>query len=318
MFRVLLLFFVVIGVSYGKVFKKTDVIDLKSAITEIRFRDGKLYVSVELGKIYVLDIKTKKVLKEFKFPDIENYFGELNPPKIFSLDVCKNGNIILVSEGYDGTRELKFIKDGNFIPIISGKERISMTKVRFVDDNHVIVATTGDEILLVSLKDKKILYRKSVGMATFSDMEINEEKSLVAVGDESGDVHIASVKTGEVVKDLTGINVDRLFNVDFRAGKVASGGRDRRVAVYDVKTGKGKRFDGNFLVFGLGLSPSARYIAYLYNDKNDVLVVDTVTGSKVDLLTGHDYTVSIVLFLDEDTIIIGCDDGKIFFWRRQP
>jgi WD40 repeat protein len=191
-----------------------------------------------------------------------------------------------------------------------------MTKVRFVDKNHVIVATTGDEILLISLKDKKILYRKSVGMSTFSDMEINEDKTVVAVGDESGDVHIADVKTGDLIKDLTGINVDRLFNVDFRNGKVASGGRDRRVAVYDLKTGKGKRFDGEFLVFGLGLSPSARYVAYLYNDKNDVAVVNVDTGSRVDMLTGHDYTVSVILFLDEDSIVVGCDDGKIFFWRR--
>ncbi|WP_457621205.1 WD40 repeat domain-containing protein [Persephonella sp.] len=313
---VFLLFF--IGAAYGKVFKNTDILDLKSAITEIRAKDSKLYVSVELGKIYVLDIGTKKVEKVIQFPLIENYIGEKLEPKVFSVDVCSNGNIISVVEGSDGTRELKFItvKDGVIHTIIPGKERISMTKARFVDDNHVIVATTGDEILLVSLDDKKIHYRKTVGMSTFSDMEINDDKTLVAVGDESGDVHIADIKTGDLVKDLTGINVDRLFNVDFRNGKVASSGRDRRVAVYDLETGKGKRFDGKFLIFGLGLSPSARYVAYLYNDQNDVAVVDVHTGNRIDMLTGHKYTVSVILFLDEDSIVIGCDDGKIFFWRR--
>jgi len=212
---VLLLFFV--SIAYGKVFKNTDIVDLKSAITEIRLKDGKLYVSVELGKIYVLDLEEKKVLNVIELPEIENYFGEKLKPKVFSIDICRNGNIIAVVEGFDGTRELKFItvNDGRIHTIIPGKRRISMTKVRFVDKNNVVVATTGDEILLISLDDKKIHYRKSVGMSTFSDMEINEDKTLVAVGDESGDVHIADVKTGDLVKDLTGINVDRLFNVDF-------------------------------------------------------------------------------------------------------
>ncbi|WP_457623098.1 WD40 repeat domain-containing protein [Persephonella sp.] len=318
MLRIAITFIFLIGIAHGKVFKKIDVVDLKSAITEIRVKDNNLYVSVELGKIFVLDLTTKKIKNIIEFPLIENYFGEKLNPKVFSIDICNNGNIVAVIEGSDGTRELKFIdrQTGSISTVIEGKKRISMTKVRFVNDNQVVVATTGDEILLVTLKNGKIHYRKSVGMSTFSDMEINESKTLVAVGDESGDVHIADVKSGNLIKDLTGINVDRLFNVDFRGGKVASGGRDRRVAVYDLKTGKGKRFDGKFLVFGLGLSPSGKYLAYLFNDKNDVAVVNTETGSKVDMLTGHNYTVSVVLFLDESNIIIGCDDGKIFFWRR--
>jgi WD40 repeat protein len=85
---------------------------------------------------------------------------------------------------------------------------------------------------------------------------------------------------------------------------------------YNLKTNKYKIYrSDDFMVFSVGLSPTGQTGAYLYNGKYDVKVFKTETGSTITTLRGHLATPSIIRFVNENKIITGCDDGKVFFWK---
>ncbi|HHG73700.1 MAG TPA: hypothetical protein ENK22_01480 [Persephonella sp.] len=156
-------------------------------------------------------------------------------------------------------------------------------------------------------------------MSFFSDMEINDEKTMVAVVDESGDTKIASIKNGKVIKVIEELNKDKAFDVDFRNNRVITGGRDKKAVYYNLKTDHYTTFSADdFMVFSVALSPSGNRGAYLYNDKFDVRIVDTEEGTILTTLSGHKATPSNIRFVDENQLIIGCDDGKLYIWRIEP
>ncbi|MDQ7056571.1 MAG: hypothetical protein Q9M89_09040 [Persephonella sp.] len=252
-----------------------------------------------------------------KFPEFEDFTGELQPPKVFSVDVSPDGKkIVAVVQASRGGREVYIYEGNNLKKIISRKKHMPVAKVRFITGDSILLGLSGDEVVLFSLPDSKVIYRKPVGMSFFSDMEINESKDKVAVVDESGDTKIVDVKTGKVIKVIEELNKDKVFDVDFKNDRVISGGRDKKAVFYNLKTDSYRIFSADdFMVFSVALSPSGKKGAYLYNDKFDVRVVDTETGDLITVLKGHRATPSNILFIDENQLITGCDDGKLYIWR---
>ncbi|WP_457624016.1 WD40 repeat domain-containing protein [Persephonella sp.] len=314
---ILLITLLLTGLSSAVTPKLVKVIQVDGAVSDLRFKSGKIFVATERGNVEIIDFKTFKKINIIKYPKFEDFMGELQLPKVFSVDISPDDSkIIAAIQASRGGREVYLYEDGKLEKIIDRKKHLPIVRARFVNNNQVIFGLSGDELVLYDLPENRIIYRKPVGMSFFSDMEINDSKTEVAVVDESGDTRIADVKTGKIIKVIEELNKDKAFDVDFRNHRVMSGGRDKKAVYYNLKNDTYQIFDADdFMVFSVALSPSGKTGAYLYNDKFDVKVVDTEEGFVLTTLSGHKATPSNIRFVDENQLIIGCDDGKIYIWR---
>ncbi len=318
--KIFLSFILFISCAFAITPELQDVIQLDGAISDISVSGEKAYVATERGKVQIIDLKTHKVVDEISYPKFEDFMGELQLPKIFSVDVSPDQKLIAAAvQATRGGREVYIYQNKKLIKIVNRKMHLPIAKLRFVDNNHLIFGLTSDEVVLFDITAKKVIYRKSVGMSFFSDMEINENKTKLALTDESGDTRIIDIKSGKVIKVIEELNKDKAFDVDFKNNRTFTGGRDKKAVYYNLNTDQYQIFDADdFMVFSVGLSPSGKIGAYVYNDKFNVKVVNTEEGTTITYLKGHKSTPSNIRFLSENEIIIGCDDGKIFFWRLKP
>ena len=290
---------------------------VSGAVSDMIIHNGKVYIATEMGKVDIIDIKTKKRLNSIEFPKFEDFMGELQPPKIFSVDVSPDGKkVVAVAQGNRGSRELYLYQNNKLIKLIDWKKNIPAYRVRFVDNNKVIMGLSGDEIILYDISKRKQIYRKYVGMSFFSDMEINEKRDKLALTDESGDTRIIDIKTGKIIKKIEELNKDKSFDVDFRNNRILNGSRDKKAVYYNLNNNKYKIYHSkDFMVFSVGLSPSGKKGAYLYDEKYNIKVFQTDTGKTITILNGHSATPSVIKFINENELITGCDNGKIYFWR---
>ncbi|WP_456463924.1 WD40 repeat domain-containing protein [Persephonella sp.] len=318
--RVIFLLIITIEYSFAVSSQLVNTGKVDGAISDLRYKSGKIYIATERGKVEILDFKTLKKIKVISYPKFEDFRGELQLPKVFSVDISPDEKkIVAVIQTTRGGREVYLFEDGKLQKIIDRRKHLQITRLRFVDNNLILFGLGGDELVLYDIEKDKIIYREPVGMSFFSDMEVNDEKSMVAIADESGDTKIADVKTGKVIKVIQEMNKDKAFDVDFRNKRVMTGGRDKKAVYYNLKTDHYTTFPADdFMVFSVALSPSGNRGAYLYNDKFDVRIVDTEEGKILTTLSGHKATPSNMRFVDENQLIIGCDDGKLYIWRIEP
>ncbi|EDP74442.1 periplasmic protein [Hydrogenivirga sp. 128-5-R1-1] len=308
-----LLFLLTLSVHSAELLKKFDA---GHAVTDMLFRDGVLFVSTEQGEVRLINFRNGKLIETIKLPSIRDFMGNPIPPKVYSIDISPSGKrMLIVSEASGGFSEVYLYEKGRGLEklIDLGKNMI-IKKGRFYNDNLAVFGLLGDEIALFDVDAKRFIYVVQVGTSSLSDINLSDDKNKVAVSDEGGVVTLVSVKDGKVLKRFKGVNVDKLYELDYRDEKILVGGRDRRVALYYTDTGRYRRFPSRFLVFSVAMDESAKLGAYLYNEENDVRIIELDTGRELDLLKGHEYPVSVILFLD-GVVITGCDDGKIFVWR---
>ncbi|WP_457600933.1 WD40 repeat domain-containing protein [Hydrogenivirga sp.] len=293
-------------------------IDAVHAITDMLYRKGVLYVATEQGEVKLYDLKSKRLLKSIKLPSIRDFMGNPIPPKVYSIDISPSGEkLLIVSEASGGFSELYLYEVGKgFEKLIDLGKNLIIKKGRFYTEDKAVLAFLSDELALFDLGKKEFIYRVQVGRSSLSDINLSDDRTKVAVSDEGGIVTLVSIEDGKVLRKFKGVNVDKLYKLDYRDSKILVGGRDRRVALYYTDRSTHRRFNSKFLVFSVAMSEDTRLGAYLYNEQNDVRVVELDTGREVDMLRGHSYPVSVILFLD-GLLLTGCDDGKIFVWRYE-
>jgi WD40 repeat protein len=148
----------------------------------------------------------------------------------------------------------------------------------------------------------------------FSDFALNEEKTEAVSSCESGVLSLIEVKSGKILKEFKGQNVDNVYRVDFKHGMVSAAGQDQRGAFYNVKTGKGDYIKGNFLIYATALSPSASKVAFAMNEKNDISIYNTASKSKIALLKGQKSTLNVIIFKDENRLYSASDDNMVMVW----
>ncbi len=294
------------------------------AVSDIVYNSGKIYVATERSEVNIVDLQKGEIIKSIKYPYFEDFMGELQPAKVFSIDVSPDGkSLIAVVQTIRGGKDVYLLdltkENSKPEKILTRRAHLPIVKVRFVNNNQVVFGLSGDEVVLFDISQKKQIYRISVGMSFFSDMALDNNRELLAVVDESGDTHIVDVKKGKVIRELEEMNKDKAFSVDIKNNVVISGGRDKKATVFNLKTNKKREFlADDFMVFSVGLSPSGKIGAYVYNDKYDVAVIDTNIGERLGFLKGHKSTPSHILFVNENKLVIGCDNKEIYIWRIKP
>jgi len=274
-----------------------------------------LVIGTDSGKLQVYGYVRKEFVKEISIPDIKDFTGETISARVASVD-CVDGKYLLLSDsGIGGYADLRIHENNKTRSIFSAEDKRPIIKARFIDKDHLFIAYLSNEVSLIDINSKKETYRVQLSESKFSDFSLNNEKTLAAVGCESGEIAVVDTRSGKILRRLSGLNLDSVYKVDIKNGYVSGAGQDRRGSWYNVKTGKGSYFQGSFLVYATALSPSAKRVAYALDEKNNISVFDMETGLKIALLKGQKSTLNTIIFKDENTLFSSSDDDTVMMWK---
>ncbi|MGB6019041.1 MAG: WD40 repeat domain-containing protein [Sulfurimonadaceae bacterium] len=280
------------------------------AVVDIVVENKKLYSATDASCVDVFDIESAKVVEKITVSKITDFMGDVIDSKVYSIDVL-DSKVVLLSQGAKGFRRVHTYKDGKLDEVISIKDQLYIAKVAFLDKDTLLLGLLSNEIIAYEIATKKMKYRKQVSFSKFSDFALDEKKEVVVVADESGDLKLHKTVDGTFMKKLSGQNLDNVFQVDYKNGIIATAGQDRRVVIYDAASDSAYYKTAPFLIYGVGLSPSGRLVAYASDEQNNVTVFNTSTKSTKGHYGGNKMTLSKILFLSEKEFLVSSDDNII-------
>ncbi|NPD44970.1 MULTISPECIES: WD40 repeat domain-containing protein [unclassified Lentimicrobium] len=290
-------------------------IKAKGAVTSIILEGDKLYAANDKGSIECFNWKSKKLDFSIEFENIKDFMGDEMPPKVYSIDKIEGkSKLIGVSQGVHGFRNLHLIINNKLEKLLDAeKDKMMIKKAYFLNENQIIIATLGNEIMVYNIENKTWEYKKHIGTSVFSDFCINEDKSKLAATDESGIIHILNTQTGESIKEYSGQNVDNIYQLAFFAGKVIGAGQDRRICVYSNLSSY--YLESSFLVYSVGMSRDGKWGAFADGEENDIKVFSISTKSEKIILKGQKSTLTQIKFVEENYIISSSEDPEIMVWK---
>jgi len=312
--RYILLFLLFFMQLNSKDLKPTFVYEGSGGVTDLVYKDAKLYSATAEGAVDIYDTKEQKLIKTIKVPNIKDFTGEEVASKIYSVDIVDD-KIMMASQGKMGYRRVHIYSSDKLTEIISIDKSYTIAKVKFIDKDHLLIALLSNELILYDIKNGKELYREQISASKFSSFALNEKKDEVLMVDESGDLKVVAVKDGKVLKELKGQNVDNVFQIDYKNGMIITAGQDRRCAIYsrDGKTAYYKM--GSFLIYSAGLSPSGKIGGFAGDENNNITLFNTSTKSDLYRLGEHKATISSILFINEKELFTASDDNHINYWK---
>ncbi len=320
--RLILIFLLICVGLNAKDLSPTYVYEASGSVTDIVSNNGKIYVATQASSVDIFDLETKELIQKITIPQIKDFMGDVIDAKVYNVDVY-NDKILLTSQGAKGFREIHIYDKGKQHIAISIEARLFISKAKFIDENTILFSLLGNETYLYNLKEKKEIWKidvrpdDEVFNSTFADFALNEDRTVAVVADESGDLKIVDVKKGKVVKILADKNLDKVFKVDYKNNKIITAGQDGRCVVYNLKNGSDYflRKKHWFLIYGAGLSPSAKLGAFSSDEQNNVTVFKTSTKSKLFKLTNNLMTLSSILFINENEVFVTTDSNKFNYYK---
>jgi len=320
--RLILIFLLIFIGLNAKDLSPTYIYEASGGVTDIVSSNDKIYVATQTSCVDVFDLKTKKLLQKITIPQIKDFMGDVIDAKVYNVDIF-NDKVLLTSQGAKGFREIHIYNKGEQHIAISIEAKMFISKAKFVDENTILFSLLGNEMYLYDLKAKKEIWKidvkpdDEVFNSTFADFALNEERTIAVVADESGDLKIVDIKKGKVVKILANKNLDKVFKVDYKNDTIITAGQDGRCVVYNLKNGSDYflRKKNWFLIYGAGLSPSAKLGAYSSDEQNNVTVFKTNSKSKLYKLTDNLMTLSSILFISEDKVFVTTDSNKFNYYE---
>ena len=310
--KLILLFLFI--VSHGIAGMITPFATLKTdgAISDMVVQEGKIVVSTDEGKVDIFEVNSRKKIASLSLPKVDHPNGTSFVPKIYSVDYLQGTSVMVCESGGD-FRNVYLHKNGKMTKIIDDTYGLMIKKIRFLDVGHVLMGLSGDTIVLMDLEKRKIIYQVQAGGGVFGDMHLSPNRSLLAVGDEGGEIAMFETKSGRKIKTLRGINLDAINRLSYQKDTIISGGHDRRVGVYRKE---GSYFmETDFFVYGVGLSPLVSKGVYTDGTENELQVFNITSKAKTVRLKGGDIPYDTLIFIDEHQLIGAGGENKIYYWR---
>ncbi|WP_456431449.1 WD40 repeat domain-containing protein [Nitratifractor sp.] len=290
-------------------------IEADGAVNDLVIRDGALLMGTDHGSLQRLDLKTLRLETLFHLPQITDFMGDKIDDKVFSVDGIDGRYLILSDSGKGGFSDLRILEGGKATRIFGAADRHTIIKARFIDKDHILYATLGNEAVLYEIPTKKEIYRRKIGGSKFSDFALDAARRRAVFGDESGVVSVLDTKTGKILQTIEGVHVDNVFSVDIRKDWVVAGGQDRRASYANLATGEKGYFKSDFLVYAAALSPDARLAAYAMHADNSITVYDLGTRSPRYLLKGQKSILTRIVFEDGKTLFSASHDPVVMMWK---
>ncbi|WP_419763884.1 MAG: WD40 repeat domain-containing protein [Arcobacter sp.] len=290
----------------------TKKLTASGGVTDLVINNSKLYAATTSSSVDIFDIKTKEFENKITLPKITDFMGDIIDSKIYSVDVLNN-KVLILSQGKKGGRNIDIYENGKLTNIISDKKRLFIGRAKFINEDKIIFSLLSNQLFLYDLKQKKNIYSKQISQSRFSYFSLDEKKEKIVIADESGNLQLLNVSSGEVIKTFKNQNLDNVFQIDFKNDKILTAGQDRRAVFYSKNQIYYK--ESAFLIYSCALNRLGNLGAYSSNENNDVTVFDT--SSKIDLfkLTGNKMTLSKIIFLNSNEIFIASDDKNINYYK---
>ena len=153
-------------------------------------------------------------------------------------------------------------------------------------------------------------------LASLSDIVLDEKREYIFTSDETPQISKIDILTGKVVQKFFKANKRDIFSIDYKNGKLLSGGKDRRVILYQTPE-KYAMTKGDFFIYDVSLNPDASKAAFVKNEENDISVIDTASMEEIMLLKGHDQTILKIDFHTSNELISADEDDRLMFWRLE-
>ncbi len=298
--------------------KPQHTIDVEGNVVDMIVKGDILYAATDAGKLEVYDWKKRTLLWEIAFETIHDFMGDPMKPKVFCVDADSKGDTLAVmAQDEEGERILYLYEPASKkrTRLLDKKDHIQMREARFVDDEHLLVATMSNELMLLHIPTHSFVWRKKLSLSTFSDFQLNEDRTKVASTCESGIVYIVDTRSGKLLKTFEGGNKDNVFKVDFKNFKVLACGQDRKAVVYSFGHDKPIIYPTEFLVYAGALNKTAKLSAFQIDENNDIGVYNNLTRSMRYKLVGQQSVLNTIVFVDDHTLISSSDDNHILIWR---
>ena len=320
--KILLIFILIFINLNAKDLKPSYIYEASGGVTDIVTNGSKIFVATDASSVDIFELKTKKLIKSIKVPQIKDFMGDIIDSKIYNVDVY-NDKILFVAQATSGFREIYISNNNKLEKVITVKQKLYVTKAKFIDDELMLFSLLGNEMYLYNYKLKTIVWQIDVKPqdaqfnSTFADFALNEDKTIAVVADESGDLKLVDINKAKVIKVLAGQNLDKVFKVDIKNNKIITAGQDGKCVIYNLKNDSAYALRKKhwFLIYGAGLSPSGRIGAFSSDENNNVTVFNTHTKSKLFKLTNNLMTLSSILFISENEVFITTDSNKFNYYN---
>ncbi len=272
-----------------------------------------LYAANDMGTIDIFDLKSKKIINQIVLPPITSQLNKLLIANIMSVDAL-NGKVLIVSVGKNSFRNVWLYENYELKNIINEDKKLSIKEARFLSDGQIIFATLGSDVILHDTYEKYNIYKTQISHSTLGDMMLSEDKSEIVTADESGAIKLIDAKSSKIKSTYASQNVDNIFHVAYSNGVILTAGQDRRMAVYQNGV-KDYHIKSDFLIYCVGLSPSAKTGIYTSNEDHHLQLFDPATKLHGNRLIGHDKPVNQIKFINEKELFTSQGRRDIFYWK---
>ena len=313
--NIIIIVTLLVGFGFSKEIKPYRYVKASEAVTDFVKRDNLLIIGTEEGIIDIYDLEQNQTIEQIKLPKEKNMFGDNIRTIISSVDYHK-GNILFIKRLLSGYHELYLYENKKLTKLIDESKYFSLKMVKFIDEKRAIIAFMSNEIILYDLENQKIIYKKQFNMASLSDIVFDKKKEHIFVGDETPQVSKIEISTGKVVEKFSKANKRDIFSIDYKNGKLFSGGKDKRVVLYDSPD-KFTMTKGDFFIYAVALNPDASMGAFVKNEQSDISIIDTSSMKEKYLLKGHKQTILKIDFHSPNELISADENDKLMFWRLE-
>ena len=283
-------------------------------VTDLVLKNEHLYVATAASSVDIFDLKRKEKVDSIKIPKIKDFMNESIDARIYSVDILEN-DLLILSQGESGGRNIDIYKDGKLHKIIEDKDRLFIAYAKFIDENHIIYALLSNQIYLYDIKNKKIINETQISQSKFSNFKLNEDKTKVIVADESGILTMINTKDLNQIKKFDTLNLDNIFQVDIKNDIIITAGQDRRCVIYTLDKKNSYYKEASFLIYSVALSPSGKLGSFASDEENNVTIFNTNTKEDLYKLTQNKSTLTNILFINENEVVVSSDDNKINYYK---
>ena len=283
-------------------------------VTDVFYAKEKLYISTDSGKIDIFNTKSKKKIQSIQLDKIKDFMGDEIASKIFTIDLLDK-NLLILSQDNGGYSRIYLYKNQKLVPVITSQDKLNIIKAKFIDKNTILLALISNDIISYNINTHMKNWTIQASMSKFSNFSLNNDRTKVAIADESGNVHVIYTRNGKKFKTLSGENVDNLFGIAFRNGVVLTGGQDRRAAVYNLNNSSAYYKLSKFFVYGVGLSPNGKVGAYSCDMDNNIEVFDTVNRENLGKFKATKKVVNSINFINEKEFFLNSNSKDVLYYK---
>lgn len=312
MSRILVLFFC------SFVFAKTlgltpqNIINNQNEIISMQIHNHTLFVASNNGKINLYNLNSLELQESITIPPYKDLFDDIQQPKIFYTSTNHLNQTLIIATNQYGSNNL-LLKDKKTLSLIL--ENLRITKALWINDTQAIIALLSNEILLLDISTKNIIYKTQISQSSLSDIVFSPDLNILFSTGESGIIYAINPQNGSILYDFSNIHKDKVFQLALAKQTLVSGGEDRKVSIFDLKNPSSiHTLKSDFLVYAVGIDRQAKYIAYMSDEIGSISLFSIQDKKIIAILKGMKGIVNTILFY-KDFIIASCDDNQIYFFN---